>query len=228
MDASARLGGVAAAIGNALFPRLAYLDSEDARILIRQAIGALYAILTPPVAAAVILMDPALRLWLGDALGGQAAPIARILLIACWLNAFAQMPFARLQASGRPDVVGKLHSIEVPLYLAFLFGAIVKFGLLGAAFAFLGRTVIDAAALFLANSRRIDHGVALSGTLTALLALAAFLGLEPTRLDVDRAILGAIAAAAASGFAALVVMPRPLRQGCASALRVLWRRTLSQ
>ncbi|MEP3755860.1 MAG: oligosaccharide flippase family protein, partial [Alteripontixanthobacter sp.] len=48
LDATRRIAVVADALANALFPRLAVLDKEESRKLTRQAVGALYAIATPP------------------------------------------------------------------------------------------------------------------------------------------------------------------------------------
>lgn len=172
MDVTQRLGGVPASLGNALFPRLAVATGDEARRLTADAVAALYALMTPPVLAAIIAMDPLMRLWLGDAVGGQAAPLARILLVAAWFNAFAQMPFMRLQAQGRPDLVGKAHLCEVPVYLAVLVAATHAFGLAGAAAAFLLRVVVDGLVLFALAGRGLPHGRALLATLAVLIGAA--------------------------------------------------------
>jgi O-antigen/teichoic acid export membrane protein len=135
--------------------------------------------MTPIVGATIALLDPLLRLWLGDTIGGQSAPIARILLIACWFNAFAQMPFARLQAGGRPGAIGKLHLLEVPFYAALLWLAVTHFGLIGAALTFLVRIVVDTIALAVLASRGLGNDLALGITLAAFVGGAAWMGFDP-------------------------------------------------
>lgn len=172
MDAARRLTGAALALANALFPRLTLADEAEARRLARDAVGAMYAVFTPLVVAAVAAMDPAMRLWLGDALGAQAAPLARVLLIATWLNAFAQVPATRLQARGRPATLAATLLLELPLYLAALWLALDRFGLAGAAWVYLARIAIDAAALSRLALGGWPHGAAIAATLAGLCGLA--------------------------------------------------------
>ncbi|HMO67113.1 MAG TPA: oligosaccharide flippase family protein [Novosphingobium sp.] len=170
VDLTQRLGAVAAALGNALFPRLALASGEEATRLVRAGIDALFVLLTPPVAAGLILADPLFRLWLGDAIGGQAAPLARVMLVAAWFNAFAQMAFVRLQAQGRPDLVAKLLLAETPVYLLALWWALASHGLWGAALVFLARMVIDSLGMAYLAGRRLERAWLLLPTLGLFVA----------------------------------------------------------
>lgn len=183
MDLTQRLGAVSAAIGNALFPRLALASGDEAGRLMRGGIDALFVLLTPPVAAALVLADPLFRLWLGDAIGGQAAPLARLMLVGAWFNAFAQMAFVRLQAQGRPDLVAKLLLAETPVYLLALWWALGSHGLWGAALVLLVRMVIDSLAMALLAARRLERAWLLLPTL-ALFVAACFVlrAMEPLAL----------------------------------------------
>ncbi|MFA7586640.1 MAG: oligosaccharide flippase family protein [Novosphingobium sp.] len=176
MDAMRRLTGAALALANSLFPRFAIARDDEARRLSRDAIAILYAIFTPGTGAALVAMDPAMRIWLGDPIGGQAAPLARLFLIATWMNCFAQIPFTRLQASGQPDRIARLLMLEVPFYLAALWLALVHHGLAGAAWVFLVRIAMDALALAWLAQRRINHGKTIAAT--AMLFCGAALALE--------------------------------------------------
>jgi O-antigen/teichoic acid export membrane protein len=224
MDVSSRLGGVAAAVGNALFPRLAATESDDAAHLMRRAVRALYTILTPIVAATTVLLDPILRLWLGDAIGGQAAPVARILFIAWWLNAFAQMPFARIQADGRPATIGKLHLLEAPFYIGLLWLAVVYFGLIGAALTFLVRIVVDTVALAILAGRGLGCDVALGATLLALLGFALWLGFEPAIQPLGPSLVGAVAIFTLALIPSWLIAPADIRVLARSQVRRALRR----
>lgn len=168
-DLTQRLGNVASSIGNALLPRLALASGEDARLLVSLGVRALYTLLTPPVTLALFVADPLFRLWLGDNIGGQAAPLARIMLVAIWFNSFAQMSYIKLQASGRPDKIAKLLLIETPIYLTVLWFALHAYGLWGASLVFLMRMVLDGIGMFILADRRIEQGWLLLPTLAILI-----------------------------------------------------------
>jgi O-antigen/teichoic acid export membrane protein len=52
-----------------------------------------------------------------------------------------------LHAKGRADLTAKLHIIELPLFVTALVFLLHQYGLPGAAWAWVGRMVLDAAAL---------------------------------------------------------------------------------
>ena len=68
---------------------------------------------------------------------------AELLLVGFWVNGFARIPSALLQAAGRPHVVAVSHMSELLPYLLFLFIGMRYWGLPGAAFAFGLRTLAD-------------------------------------------------------------------------------------
>ena len=175
LDATRRIAVIADALANALFPRLAVTDAQSSARLTRQAVGALYAIATPPVAALIVLADPLMRLWLGDDLGARSAPLLQILAIAGWANIFAKVPYARLQAQGRPDWVAKIMLAQLPLYLPALWFALQEFGLMGAAWVYLARNTVDTLALFVAAEGRVQRAVLLGPTWVAMVAAAILL-----------------------------------------------------
>jgi len=210
VDITQRLGNVASAIGNALFPRLALATGEEARQLTRSGIAALYVLLTPPIAAAIVLADPLFRLWLGEDIGSLSAPLARVMLVAIWFNSFAQMAFVRLQAQGRPDLVAKLLLAETPLYLIALFWSLHHHGLWGASLAFLARMIVDALGMALLADRRMEHGCLLLPTLAVFVAFCFGLR-EMAPLAPGEALGWAMLAFAASACLCWRVLPARVR-----------------
>jgi len=101
------------------------------------------------VIVAYISTPLALRLWLGSSFEAQSSELTRILLVAFGINALAQIPFTALQAAGRVRPVAKLHLGELLPYSAVLYVSVTAFGLVGAAYACLARSVLDYAALAL-------------------------------------------------------------------------------
>lgn len=138
---------LARAMASALFPRLAAASGEEARRLSDLAIQSLILLMTPAVVIGTLVFEPFLRIWISDAFAREAALLGEILLFGCWINSFARVPYAQLQARGRPDLVAKCHLIELPLYLAALFLGLHFFGLPGAALAFSLRVTADFIAL---------------------------------------------------------------------------------
>jgi O-antigen/teichoic acid export membrane protein len=195
LDAMRRLTGAAQALANALFPRLALAHDKEAAKLSRSAVGVIYAAFTPIVAAGLVVMDPAMHLWLGQKIGGEAAPLARLFLIATWLNCFALVPFARLQAQGRPDIVAKVHVAETPFYLLALWIALDRFGLTGAAWVYLCRIAADTLLLCFFANRRVEYWPLLTLT-TALFCFATVVLNDAGALSLVPAIGWAIAAGA--------------------------------
>ena len=131
------------ALTNALFPKISAATAEEQTAYSRNATFALVSLISLPVLGAIFLLEPALQLWVGKSMGGQAAPVGRILLVGFWANAFAMIPYTGLQASGRPDLVTKMLLIEIPPYFLILYLGLTYFGVSGAALALAVRSVID-------------------------------------------------------------------------------------
>lgn len=153
-DLSRRISLFPNALGGALFPRFAQLDFKANEALMMRSIGTLGLIMSAPVVAGVFLMGPFLDLWLGAELGQQASGAGKILLIAYWGNAFSVIPFVRIQAEGRPDIVTKATLMQAPLMVAALYYATDAAGLIGAALVVAARCILEALLmLFLANRK---------------------------------------------------------------------------
>lgn len=131
------------ALTNALFPRLSASKAEEQKELASAASRTLVALMSLPVLGAIFIVEPFLRLWVGDEVGLQSGPIGRIVLIGFWVNSFALISFIRLQASGRPDLVTKALLAQIPFYTFALYFALKYFGFVGCAIVFSIRCVAD-------------------------------------------------------------------------------------
>ena len=137
-----------AALTSALFPRFAIASLVERQQLTTRAIRALSAAMTPVMLIALLLVEPFFRLWINPDFASNASVTARILLLGFWINGLAYVPFAQLQAAGRPDVIAKCHLAELIPYLIVLFVGLHFWGLPGAAAAFSLRTFADCVLLF--------------------------------------------------------------------------------
>ncbi|WP_293904493.1 flippase [Phenylobacterium sp.] len=156
-----RIAIVPGALTNALFPRMAASDDATRDVLAQRATQTLACVVSPMVLLGVLALEPFLHVWVGADLATKAAPIGRVLFVGFWANAFALIPFIFLQSSGRPDLPPKMHLLEIPFYLAGLYGGMKYFGLLGCALAYSGRCIVDYLLLGFAAKRRYHHAVLL-------------------------------------------------------------------
>jgi O-antigen/teichoic acid export membrane protein len=150
-----RLALFPAALTNALFPKLSRASGAEHAELERQSYRLLLSSMTLIVLIVISVIGVFLDIWVGDKIGGQAAPVGRVLAAAFWANALALFFFIRLQAKGRPDLVTKILIAEVPFYWVALWFGMEYLGVLGCGLAFLFRCGMDFCILSYFADRRI-------------------------------------------------------------------------
>ncbi len=140
------------ALARTIFPLFSRLGShiEYEKKIYFGLVIVLLILLAPLFLMAESIMD----LWLGEPYGLQSSFILKILIIGFFFNALAQIPFAAIQAKGYSRLTALLHLTEVAPYLLLLFYLVDIWGLVGAAYAWTARVVIDFFCL-LFFSRRI-------------------------------------------------------------------------
>lgn len=174
-----RMAILPSALTTALFPRMSAADSQQQQALGERATRTLAALLGLPFLGTIFVIEPFLRIWVGSDIGGQAGPLGRVMLIGFWANGFALIPFTRLQASGRPDVVTKVLLAEIPPHFAFLYFAMHQFGLWGIALALTTRFVADFLLLTWAAGRNFKPLPILFVNFLILVAASQVAGLWP-------------------------------------------------
>lgn len=138
---------ISSALSSALFPRFAAASPQEALRLAQEGLRTLLVVMTPLVAAGVLLVEPFLAWWITPAFAGQTVRLGQILLLGFWANSLAVIPYAQLQARGRPDLVAKCHLGEVLPYFGLLYLGLTTLGTAGAALAFSARVAVDFALL---------------------------------------------------------------------------------
>jgi O-antigen/teichoic acid export membrane protein len=159
-------------LARSLFPRLSFLPAGEARRLAEEATRALAAITAPLVVLGIVLIEPFLRVWVGDSLGEDAARVGELLLVGVWFNGLAFVPHTFLQASGRPDLPAKFHLLELAPYVAALWLGLSVGGIEGAAFVWSLRLAADTA-LLAAASRLYGRRVLMLAVPTVLVVVTA-------------------------------------------------------
>lgn len=139
-----------------LFPALTTLDASGARERVQKlclrAIKSLLLLMTPPLLIILVFAHRILQFWLGADFALHSAGVLQIFCVGVLLNSLAFVPFVLLQGLGRPDITGKIHILELPVYAFALVILLPRGGVTGAALAWSFRLFVDACLLFGAAS----------------------------------------------------------------------------
>jgi O-antigen/teichoic acid export membrane protein len=142
---------VPAALVGVLFPAFASSFATNANRterMFRTGVKCLFLVLFPITLVTVTFAREGLTLWLGSEFARNSARVVQWLAVGVFLNSLAQVPFALIQGVGRPDLTAKLHLFELPLYVVALWLLVGRYGILGAAVAWVLRAAVDTLCLF--------------------------------------------------------------------------------
>ena len=155
----ARLRVVPNSVVATLFPAFSEREVSDDRKGLQRlyavAVRYLFLLLVPCLAYLVVLGPEVLTVWIGSDFSRQASRVLQILAAGALLNALAYIPYAALQGLGRPDLTGKVHLLELPIYGLICYLLIPRYGVPGAAFAGSLRCGVDALVLFWAAQKYV-------------------------------------------------------------------------
>jgi O-antigen/teichoic acid export membrane protein len=144
------------ALTSVLFPALAQQVVQQPDLawqMLRRAVLWLFVAILPLALMLALFSREILALWISPQFAAQSASVLRVFAIGILINCVAQVPFVFIQAFNRPRLVAILHTIELPFFLVALWAGISHFGIIGAAWAWLARIVLDAVALFVIAAR---------------------------------------------------------------------------
>jgi O-antigen/teichoic acid export membrane protein len=175
-------------------------DQVRAAILYRRAAKYVGLFLFPVSLALIVFGQNLLQIWLGHEFAVQSTRALQILSLGVLANGLAAVPFALIQGTGRADITGKLHLMELPFYMAAVWYLTVRYGIVGTAIAWLVRVTADCILLFviadnvLGSRHRILWPVAGSiGAGAVAVAITPMLGGMSTRLPVAGCVLAVFA-----------------------------------
>jgi O-antigen/teichoic acid export membrane protein len=141
-----RLLVLPAALTSALFPHLSALagtDRTEFHRVSRRALRTVFIGMAPLCLLIALSSHLGLRLWLDAACADQAWAVASWMAVGLLFNAMAQVPHAALQAQGGVKTTALLHLAESLVYFPLLVGALLVFGITGAAMAWVARALAD-------------------------------------------------------------------------------------
>lgn len=147
---------IPSALMGVLFPAFSSAlvqDSSYASQLFDRAVNYIFIALFPFVLVIVAFAHEILSLWLGTDFANNSSLVLQLLAVGVLINSHAHVPFGLIQGAGRPDIIAKLHLIELPFYLLVLWWSLNSFGIYGAACAWVLRVTVDAILFFIIANR---------------------------------------------------------------------------
>jgi len=134
------------ALSGVLFPAFSATFTQDTRraaSLYYRGVKYIVLLLLPITCVTAVFAKDILSFWLGAAFAEKSFRVMQILVVGILINGVAQVPFALVQGARRPDITAKLHLLELPFYIIIAFLLINRYGIEGAAAAWLLRVTID-------------------------------------------------------------------------------------
>jgi O-antigen/teichoic acid export membrane protein len=143
-----------------LFPAFSTTLVRDAQLtfdIFENGVKYLFVAMFPIALLAMVFAFEGLSLWLGPDFAKNSASILKWMTVGVFLHSLAQIPYALLQGSGRPDMIAKAHLVELPLYCVLLWQLIRLAGTEGAAAAWTIRLGIDCVFSFYFVQKIMPH-----------------------------------------------------------------------
>jgi O-antigen/teichoic acid export membrane protein len=131
-------------ISSALFPRLASTSVEEGRFIAIHAMVVIVSIMTPLVMLGILISETFFSLWVGDEFYSKSKGIPETILIGVWVNAVVISHYSRFMATENPRTIVIVYLFEIPIYFGVLYLFVKNYGVLGAAYAWVIRGILDA------------------------------------------------------------------------------------
>ncbi len=194
------------AIVTVLFPAFAATflqDRDQTLVLFVRGTKYIFLMLFPIVLFLVAFAPEGLTLWLGIDFSQHGSSVLQWLAVGVFINGLAQVPFALIQGSGRPDLTAKLHFFELLAYIPLFLWLLDAHGIVGAAIAWTVRVAIDALLLFRVAWRFLSDNSVLFNRMAGAMA-GALLGLMTPLLSNSLSVRVAITAVTLLAFVTVV------------------------
>lgn len=147
---------VPGALTAVLFPTFAAQvinGREETRELFNKAVFWLFLTLLPVTVFIALFSNEIISVWIKSEFAQNSSFLLQIFSVGIFLNCLAHIPFTLIQGVGAPRATALIQTAELPLFLIALWWMIFSYGLVGAALAWLLRTVLDMLLMFVICSR---------------------------------------------------------------------------
>jgi O-antigen/teichoic acid export membrane protein len=152
-----RLWIISTSLVAVLFPAFSALSgqgkTERLAALLARSVKWVVLTLGPVVVIITAFARDILQLWLGSDFAKESTPAFQILAAGVLVNSMVHVPYALIQALGRPDLTAKFHLAQLPLHAFLVWWLISLWGTTGAALAQSIRMIVEAVLIFVAAFR---------------------------------------------------------------------------
>ena len=177
-EIATKLWIIPGALTPVLFPTFAIKVAQGgdaAWILLKDSVYWLFVVLLPIIVAIMLFSHTLLSIWISPNFADHSAVLLQIFSGGILINSLAHVPFTLIQSSGKSKLTALIHVIELPFFLIALWLLTSKYGVTGAAIAWLMRIIIDTSLMFVFCSSMLGKSpkALLNKKLLLMLILAA-------------------------------------------------------
>jgi len=178
---------VPTSLATVIYPAMARLLSQEdhagVRETLRRATRYIFVMLLGPVFFLIVYAPSILAVWMGPDFSANATTPLRILAVAILVNVLSWPSYHLLHAAGRADLTARYHLLELIAHVPLGIFLITRFGVVGAALAWLLRVSLDSWLMFRAAAR-------ITGVLSRSIGASLVRGALPAVLLLPLAFLG--------------------------------------
>ncbi|MCJ8502479.1 flippase [Desulfatitalea alkaliphila] len=145
-EAITQLTLISAALMGVMFPAFSstfQVDRLRSAHLMDRSLKYVFIVLFPIVFLVVAFAGELLTVWLNIEFAQTSFRVCQFLAVGVFFICLGQMPYALIQGAGRPDLTGRLHLCQLPLYIVLLVVVVRWAGINGAALLWAARAFID-------------------------------------------------------------------------------------
>lgn len=161
-----------------LFPTFSNMgnQSSSASRLVTQSIKIIIFGMLPVFLLLITLARPILSMWLGQEFSDKGTLVFQIICVGMFSVSISYVPFAFIQAIGRPDLTAKRHFMELPFYLIISYFCTKTWGAIGAGSVWCLWSLIDLA-LILRIMKQCANNYVQANQILTWLSTSLFLGI---------------------------------------------------
>lgn len=138
---------------SALFPALAAANGVNKNRLYNDSIKKVTLGMFALCVLAALFCFPVLALWISKDFADSAYYVCLLLITGVFVNSLSLLPATLIQASGNTKTIAYIHSLELIFYIISLYFLTKKYGIEGAAIAWVLRQVVDFVLLYLISRK---------------------------------------------------------------------------
>jgi len=159
-------------------------NHKETNRLYRDSIQATFMIILPLCGFLILFEQEIMAYWISNDFARESRHILALLAIGILINSLAIIPFTLIQGAGKAKVTALVHLAELPFFVLAIWWLLIEFGVIGAAFAWVLRLIVDTALmLYLASKISGEKSIDQSSLFKYILVI--FIALFSLIVEID-------------------------------------------